>query len=167
MKIVASAFCGFGGLALISMIADLVFRGVMTFEVFALMLPVGVGLFQAKPSSRKWATFWAVVVGVWSMGLGLYVAATPADMQLQVSYLFGLAFSGSAARLITLGELIGAAVACGVSIWILYTPAAASAFDSYQEAEAPADLAADSDSFDDWFNGASPTRVSSGSAPED
>lgn len=74
--IIGAIFCLAGVLAIWSVIVAALVESRLNINLAAFMLPVGIGLFKGRPSSRAWAGFWIVLgyLGCLLMA-GLTVAA--------------------------------------------------------------------------------------------
>jgi hypothetical protein len=90
-------------------------------DVTVFLLPVGLGLLRAKPSSRRWAAFWAGFVG----GLLLLGLALVSLLGGSASAVFSVGpLTGFAANLFVLGIV----ALCVLAVWVLYTPPVSMAF---------------------------------------
>ena len=58
--IIALLFCLFGVWAIIGIVVG-IFNNHLNIHLSFFMLPVGIGLFKGKPSSRWWARFWIIL----------------------------------------------------------------------------------------------------------
>lgn len=127
LLVIGGIYCLIGGIALVGMIFDMVRNGGIQTNVAAFMLPVGIGLLRAKPSSRRWATFWAGLTCGVAAASALWATFTGIEIGVIV---FGAELRGTAAIAYLAAVAFGVIIMCVLAIWMLYTPPVASAFDA-------------------------------------
>ena len=129
LLVIAGAYCVFGGMAVFHMVVDMVrMPGIhMDFAVF--MLPVGIGLMRAKPSSRRWAAFWAVLTIVIVSAATLFAVAGGAGT-VAVTPALGGPLKGYGALAYLVGIALAICTLSALTVWVLYTPPVSSVFDA-------------------------------------
>ena len=133
LRILGSVFCALGVLSIVSMFVDALRGQGLSIAISIFLLPVGVGLLRAKPSSRRWATFWAglvLLIAIVTMGFMLTVGVGKARV-------FGHILSGVAAGAYAWAVTIGIAGLSALAIWVLYTPPVSLAFRSSEDLDSP------------------------------
>jgi hypothetical protein len=79
IRVVGALFCIAGGLAVLSMLYDLVAGNGLLVRFDVLLLVVGIGLVRGKFSSQRWALAWIAFGFVLSLALFALTATAPSE----------------------------------------------------------------------------------------
>ena len=117
---VASLYCIVGAFAVVDTVRDSYDGRGFFVNGAVFLLPVGIGLFKCKLSSRRWATFWAGMIGALLVGGGIFVAVSGGGfVRFQM---FGITLRGTDATVATWATIAAMIITCVVVVWVLYTP---------------------------------------------
>ena len=117
---VASLCCLVGALAVVDTVRDIYAGQGFVVNAGVFLLPIGIGLFKRRLSSRRWATFWAGMIGALLVGGGIFVAVSGGGfVRFQM---LGLTLRGADATVATWATIAAMISTCVVVVWVLYTP---------------------------------------------
>lgn len=117
---VAGLSCFVGAIAVVDTLRDsFAGRGILI-NGFVILLPIGLGLFRCRLSSRRWATFFAAMMVTILVGSGIFGTAT-GGVFVRVDML-GLSMRGTDAMVATWAMIMATTATCIAAMWILYTP---------------------------------------------
>ena len=123
---VASLYCIVGALAVVDTVRDSYDGRGFFVNAAVFFLPVGIGLFNCKLSSRGWATFWAGMTVVFLVGAGMFATVT-GGVFVRIDML-GLNMRGADAMVVTWTMIAATTMTCVGAMWILYTAPVAGLF---------------------------------------
>jgi len=125
LVVIGGTYCLLGCLSVVDMLIGALRGAGLDLQLSLFLLPVGLGLLKARPSSRRWATFWAGFSG--AVTLAVLVAAIGWDGSIELG-VNGVALSPGVEQVLGWGSAVATlALSVGV-IWMLYTPPVSLAF---------------------------------------
>jgi len=117
---VASLCCLIGGLAFFDTVRDSYSGRGFNINGAVVFLPIGIGLFKCKLSSRRWATFWAGMIVAVYVAAGIFVVV--AGGEFARFDMFGLQLRGGDATVATWVTIAATIMISVGAVWVLYTP---------------------------------------------